>query len=325
MPQLAEQFAQAKSNVNPTDVDVRHASDAHQEVRHALETSDELKPLGIDTVLIGSYSRHVAIKRIKDVDVFSKLPQLDHGANPGTVLQLFHDVLSEHFGTNRIERQDRSLKVDFPSFNLTVDAVPAGPLASYWRIPDRNTGWEETNPEGLGSLTTALNDDHDGNYVPTVKLLRQARRTQLGDERPGGFYIEVATYHAFAAGISASGSAEYFCESLAGVAAQLHRARVSGLPDPALPGKPISTRTNDADLLRAASIFNELATRAKAALDSSESCNAAFEFRQILGKTTDGRWAFPMPSYCNEDGTPKMTAAGIRPGSARVPQSDRFA
>ena len=325
MPQLAEQFAQAKSNVNPTDVDVRHASDAHQEVRHALETSDELKQLGIDTVLIGSYSRHVAIKRIKDVDVFSKLPQLEQSANPRNLLQLFHEVLNESFGTDRIELQDRSLKVDFPSFKLTVDAVPAGPSASFWRIPDRNTGWEETNPEELGSLTTALNDAHDGNYVPTVKLMRQARRAQLGDERPGGFYIEIATYHAFAAGIDAGSSAEYFCECLAGVAAQLDRACVYGLPDPALPGKLISTRTSDADLRRAAGIFKDLATRSKAALDSPEYCSAAFEFRQTLGKTTDGRWAFPLPSYCNADGTPKNTAHGIRPGSALVPESDRFA
>ena len=325
MPQLAEQFEKAKSNINPTSADIKNARDAHMTVRGALEQSDELRELGIDTVLIGSYSRHVAIKRIKDVDVFSKLPYLDGSANPQSLLRLFRDVLHESFGKPRIELQERSIKVAFPNFDLAVDAVPAAPFGAYWCVPDRDTGWEETNPEGLGSLTTAANDAHDGNYVPAVKLMKQARRAQLGDDRPGGFYIEIATYHAFVAGISASSTAEYVCEALAGVAAQLDRARVHGLPDPALPGSVVSTRATDAELERASESFKHLAMRAETALTSSDGCGAALEFRRILGKTTDGRWAFPMPPYCNDDGTPKSTASGIRRGSARVPESGRFA
>ena len=325
MPQLAEQFEQAKGNINSTAADVRNASDAHMQVRRALESSDDLKELGVDTVLIGSYSRHVAIKRIKDVDVFSKLPELDPNADPQTLLLLFRDVLQKSFDKERIELQDRSLKVDFPSYNLTVDAVPAAPWLSFWRIPDRDSGWQETNPEGLGTLTTEANGAHDGNYVPTVKLMRQARRAQLGDDQPGGFYIEIATYHALAPGIKATSSTEYFCEALAGVAAQLYRSLAHGLADPALAGSVISTRATAAEVERASNLFEGLAEQAKNALDSSNSCGAAFEFRRILGKTTDGRWAFPMPSYCNDDGTPKNTASGIRPGSSRVPDGDRFA
>ena len=325
MPQLAEQFEKAKANVNPTPADVSNASDAHVQVRQALESSDHLKELGVDTVLIGSYSRHVAIKRIKDVDVFSKLPEVDITANPRSLLHLFRDVLEEAFGEDRIELQERSLKVDFPSFNLTVDAVPAAPWGPYWRIPDRDSGWRETNPEGLGALTTAANEEHDGNYVPTVKLIRQARRAQLGDEQPGGFFIEIATYHAFASGMIASSSTEYFCEALAGVSTQLYQSLTHGLADPALPGGVISTRATVADLERAIELFKDLAARGRKALSSTDACGAAYEFRRILGKTTDGRWVFPLPSYCNDDGTPKSTASGIRPGSVRVPEGDRFA
>ena len=78
MPQLATQFEEAKRNVSPTSADVSKASNAHSQVREALETSKELASIGIDTILIGSYARQVAIRRIRDVDVFSKLPDIDY-------------------------------------------------------------------------------------------------------------------------------------------------------------------------------------------------------------------------------------------------------
>ena len=170
-----------------------------------------------------------------------------------------------------------------------------------------------------------MNEGHDGHYVPTVKLLRQARRAGLGEQRPGGFYIEIATYHAFLNGIHASSAAEYFVAGLAGVAEQLNRARRQGLSDPALPSQPISTRTTDADLERAVNLFQGFAKRAKDALASADDCAAALEFRSILGKTSDDRWAFPLPSYCNEDGTRRRSPTSRRRGSPKVPESGHFA
>lgn len=48
---------------------------------------------GIDTVLIGSYPRHVSIRRMQDVEVFSKLPDLPKDVGLRDVHQLFVDVL----------------------------------------------------------------------------------------------------------------------------------------------------------------------------------------------------------------------------------------
>lgn len=325
MPQLATQFEQAKSNVSPPPDDVSNASDAHTEVRRALETSAVLTEFAIDTILIGSYARHVAIRRIKDVDVFSKLPRVPSTVSPGQLLGLFQEVLAGEFGCERVDPQERSIKVDFPDYDLCVDAVPARPYRSHWAVPDRFGGWEETNPELLGSLTTSMNNDHDGHYVPTVKLIRQARRAQLGDGQPGGLYVEIACYHAFVQGVSASSASEYFVEALAGVATQLELACSVGLADPTLPGHVISTRATVAELAHAAQQFQSLASRARTALHAADACFAAFEFREILGKTSDDNWVFPMPSYCNDDGTPKRTTAGIRSGSPTVPQDGRFA
>jgi len=325
VPQLAAQFEQAKSNVSPPPDDVSNASDAHTEVRQALETSAVLAGFAIDTILIGSYARHVAIRRIKDVDVFSKLPQVPSTISPGQLLGLFHEVLAGKFGCERVDPQERSIKVDFPDYDLCVDAVPARRYGSHWAVPDRFGGWEETNPELLGPLTTSMNNDHDGHYVPTVKLIRQVRRAQLGDGQPGGLYVEIACYHAFVHGVSASSASEYFVEALAGVATQLELACSVGLADPTLPGHVISTRATVAELAHAAHQFQSLASRARTALHAADACFAAFEFREILGKTSDDNWVFPMPSYCNDDGTPKGTNVGIRSGSPAVPQEGRCA
>ena len=321
MPRLPDQFADAKRNVEPRPEDVDNASKAHEVVREALEASDDLKDARIDTVLIGSYARHVSIHRMRDVDVLSKLPDLDSD-DPDALLDTFEEVLVDEFGKQRIERQDRSIKVDFPAYDLAVDAVPARPCGDHWEIPDGSGGWQETNPLKLASLTSDMNAEHDEHYVPTVKLIRQVRRAQLGDTQPGGLYLEVATYHAFDPGIDADGTAEYFTAALEGVADVLADAASNGLDDPTLPGHKIATRASDDELRDAADVFAGLASDARQALVSEDACPAAKTFRDMLGKNSDGTWVFPMPSYCNDDGTLKSSGAGLVAGSSRIRGGD---
>ena len=321
MPRLPDQFTDAKKNVEPRAQDVDNASRAHEKVRAALEASDDLRDAGIDTVLIGSYARHVSIHRMRDVDVLSKLPDLD-GDDPDALLDTFEEVLFDEFGKERVERQDRSIKVDFPDYDLAVDAVPARSCHDHWEIPDGSGGWQETNPLKLASLTSDMNADHDEYYVPTVKLIRQVRRAQLGDTQPGGLYLEVATYHAFDAGFDADGTAEYFTAALEGVADVLDAAAGNGLDDPTLPGHKIATRASDEELRDAAGLFAGLASDASEALDSDDACPAAKTFRDMLGKNSDCTWVFPMPSYCNDDGTSKSLGKGLAAGSSRIRGGD---
>lgn len=94
-------------------------------------------------ILIGSYKRRVSIRRMKDVDVFGRLPDLAADVAPKTLLTEFERVLARAFpavdGTKRVRRQARSLQVSFPEFEgLYVDAVPARP----WTSPLGFTAWE---------------------------------------------------------------------------------------------------------------------------------------------------------------------------------------
>ena len=67
MATLPTNFRQALHNVQPAE-DEKNAADAHDQVSDVLKGDPNLRQLGIDPVLIGSYAREVSIKRVKDVD-----------------------------------------------------------------------------------------------------------------------------------------------------------------------------------------------------------------------------------------------------------------
>ena len=328
MPDLNVQFERAKSNVEATEADKSNAAAAHSDVRAHLEADPTLKAYGIDTVLIGSYKRHVAIRRVKDVDVLSKLPQLPRDVGPTQLLGHFAAVLTGAYGAGLVEIQSRSVKVDFPGLGLAVDAVPARPClgSPYIEIPDRSGGWETTNPEKLTEQTTAMNSRYDGQYVPLVKLVRQTRRHNLGaDERPGGFYFEILTYHAAQAGLDTRSTATLFTSALRSIAGQLQAAATgAAVLDPTMPGAVISISATDAQRLTAAAAFAALASKAETALNMAL-CPSAHAFREIFGRNGDGDWVFEMPAGCNEDGTAKPLHR-VSSGERTIPAGDgRFA
>jgi hypothetical protein len=291
-----------------------------------LEGDSRLSDLGIDTVLIGSYARNVSIRRMHDVDVFSELKATAKDTQqPSALLDIFSGVLVAAFGQTRVRRQRRSMQIDFPDFDLHVDAVPAIPDGSQWLIPDGPARWQSTNPIKLGEITSEMNSRFRlggrGVYVPVVKLVRQTR--QAGAiERPGGLYFEVLTYWAFQNGsVSGASVGEFYTTALSGVALELRKARAGGLVDPALPSQLITTKATVTDLDAALNEIERVAGTAEAALDSDDECQAARNFRVILGANDDGP-VFPMPAHCAEDGSRLEAAVHIVPGERRVPAGD---
>lgn len=326
MADLPTQFEKAKSKVEPTSEDKDHAAEAHELVRACLEADPDLAEWGVDTILIGSYKRHVSIRRMKDVDVLSKLPDLPDDVLPADLLDTFEAVLVAEFGEERVDRQDRSVQVDFPDWDLYVDAVPARIAGDFLAIPDPDnpdSNWQETNPEELTTLSSAMNERYDEEYVPVVKLVRQARRAHLGKRRPGGLYFEILTYHAFEAGLDDRCTASLFVGALRRIADKLAEVVAGGeVNDPTRTGEVIKVRASDDDFEKAAEEFAALATKAEEALETEDRCAAAKKFRDILGRNSDDEWVFAMPAACNEDGTARAVAV-IAPGERHVPAGDR--
>jgi hypothetical protein len=347
MPELTTQFEAALSNIEPTTADKDNAPKAHAEVSAALAADPTIGDWGFDPILIGSYKRHVSIRRMKDVDVFGRLTALGGDVLPCTVLAQFERVLRKAFptvdGDVRVHRQARSLQVGFPEYDgLYVDAVPARPWTSpygveAWQLPkreekDHQQGWQATNPDRLTELTNELNDaDHfDGHYVPTVKLLRQTRRSLLKNRKPGGLTVEIAALHAFNTGlVNGPTHADYYATALRQTGNVLYNAFVLGwgLDDPTLPGEKVVVRGSDEDKTALATAFLDAATQAEQALRSTDKCATAKTFRDLLGKAVDdvgdSDFVFPMPATCNADGTAKRFAS-VTAGDPLVPATRRF-
>ncbi len=333
MATLASYFLTAMSNIEP-EQDATNAKEAHARVSDALKASAALGKLGIDPVLIGSYKREVSIRRVKDVDVFGRMTKADSELRPSRALTLFEDALLVAFDENLVERQHRSFKVDFPEFDLSVDAVPARPCGDHWEIPkksdqDNQASWIETNPLKLNDLTTATNTkfvlNGKGIYVPTVKLIRQIRRVWIGDQ-PGGLFFELLALQEFTnGGPSADSRAGFLVAVMDLIEKALPVAAEDGLDDPTMPGKKILTKATDADFTYAVTRFAEAANLAREALVESDDCRAAVKWQRLLGTTSEGDQVFPTPEYCNADGTRAATGTTLAGATASPAGTGRYA
>lgn len=153
----------------------RIAIAAHYEVRSVLRQSSELRRLGLDDVLVGSYARGVSIWPGKDVDVFGRLMNCStSNISPSAAYWTFENSLAIYAREGRLTRQPRSLKVAFGPdraplprfireaavqgrwtrqdtdrlvtnrdrivFDFSVDVVPAVLCGSHYGIPDTSLG-----------------------------------------------------------------------------------------------------------------------------------------------------------------------------------------
>lgn len=344
MSTLATQFKTALTRIEPGQ-DAGNVAKAHKRVREALEADQRLIDLGVSPVLIGSYGRDVSIKRVKDVDVFVRLTKATSALRPGDILDHVTAVLVNAFPG--VERQHRSVKVDCNDYDLSVDVVIARPCVDHpddhWQIPERmeddgRASWVETNPTQMGELTTAANQEfllsadnpRSGVYVPMVKLVRQVRRTWV-DDQPGGYYFEVLTYHAFQdLQPDETTVAGYLTVVLREIADRLPDYLDVNPGDPTLDGAVIKTKATREQIQAAAERLAEAASLAREALlDEQDPCRSAVKWQKLLGQTHHVSYpedVFPLPEYCNADGsTRSMTTTQVK-GAPAVPAGrDRYA
>lgn len=326
MAELATAFQTAQSNIEPSEDDWDNAPAAHDEVGQALAANDDLKEWGVNPILIGSYGRRVSIRRVYDVDMFCRLDEYPEGLKPSEILDAVYDALSAEYDEEAIERFDRSITVQIlDSDGLYVDVVPARPAGDVWEILTKSGDWVQTNPVEMTKLKEAMNEVHDGKYVPCVKLLRQARRNLMGRTQLGGFTVESAFYSACDEGlVSGKSMAEFFASAMEGVADVLGRM-VDGyvLPDPSMPGEDLEF-DEDSELTEAAEVFAAAAVEARAAFDleESEAGKAARKLQKIFGSNDDYENVFPMPAGFDTQGNKRAGLESSFAGSSSTTAGD---
>jgi hypothetical protein len=335
MATLRSQFSDALTNVEVNGDKRERAIAAHTEIQDVLAADDQLSEWGINTRLIGCYSRHTARYPGKDVDVFARFESLDMSSMPRTVYERVEAVLVAEYGLasdgGRATPQDRSIKVDFPDPDdadenqaFAVDAVPAVRDGERWAIPTKDrkrwaesTGrWVLTNPERFGQLssdlsTSTLSPSVAGQnaYKPIVKLTRQARHVHLGERRPGGLFVEFAIYDVWSSGLIAGDEWDpLFAKTLRSLANRFNQAPYDPLVDPGM-GTAVAPALDNDVWTHAAGVFSRLADLAEEAV-AAEKCAAAAKWRDILGENERGQ-VFPLPPGCDAGGFPISAVAPI--------------
>ena len=308
MANLRNQFEQALTNIEVNGQKRKRAKDAHTEIRELLQQDEQLKEWGVEPLLIGSYGRETGIYPGKDVDVFLRFTKLDTRAEPRAVFNAVWRVIVRKYGQygqdgGRAQQQARSVKVLFPDCDrisggdFSVDAVPAVRHGDLWVIPTKDQNrwvegegrWVTTGAVLFGDLSTELNQSATSPrvgdrpaYKPIVKLVRQIRQTHLGDQRPGGLYLEFVTFEAWRSGLV--GGSEWdvlLARTLQCIADRFRQAGVNPLRDPVL-GTPVDPPLSAGQVEQAAAIFEKLAAAANRALPMNDT-DAATEWRKILG------------------------------------------
>src|SRR5690606_22644504 len=94
------------------DKEQANAIKRHTEVREYLRSKFDISR----DFLTGSYARYTKTKPLKDIDIFFVLGANEkhyHDKAPSIVLDQFHKVLCEKYGKEVVQKQARSINIDF--------------------------------------------------------------------------------------------------------------------------------------------------------------------------------------------------------------------
>jgi hypothetical protein len=262
---IDEAFRKFKSRLELNEREQNNASARQKEIRDYLDTQFNIER----SFLTGSYARWTKTKPLKDVDIFFVLKSTeDHyrTEHPSVVLGDFNSALAKKYGVERVQKQNRSISVDFgitADSNddtdyriMSVDIVPAFEAKGHYEIPDCDLGaWIKTNPDIHAAKAVAAHQAYDNEWKGLVRMLKYWNNNPKHGEKPikPSFLIEVMALQCLHGGWGGD-----FDREMQGFFATLADRVLEAWPDPAALGPPISNgmdltrKTRARELLRAA-------------------------------------------------------------------------
>ena len=277
---IDEAFRKFKSRLELNDKEQANASSRQKEVREYLDTKFEIA----NSFLTGSYARHTKTKPLKDIDIFIVLKESQrHYRNkaPSVVLDDFYNALVEKYGKKAVRKQSRSVNVDFGIVIdaddntdyrvVSVDVVPAFPLADNYEIPDDDAGkWIKTNPKSHADKATSAHQAFSNEWKGLVRMVKYWNNNPRHGEKPvkPSFLIEVMALQCLHGGWQ--GRFDYELQSFFATLAD----RIEDeWPDPAKLGPPIGNGMDAQRKARAKSLLQA------ASRDASNAINLARQGR----------------------------------------------
>ncbi len=191
---ISQSFQELKENLQITGLQAETVSTRQTNIRKVLKADLTV----VDDFLTGSYSRGTMISPLDeaDIDIFAVLDNdyyhRYNGQNGGQggLLDLVKRTLRKTYTrTPDISRNGQAVTIRFDDF--VVDAVPAfNRKGGGYLIPNSITQtWLSTNPKLHVSLTSQSNTNHEGDYVPLVKMIKAWNRSHSLFFR--SFHLEV--------------------------------------------------------------------------------------------------------------------------------------
>lgn len=179
---ILQGFTVFRSNLEITNLQQTTASGRQGAVRKVVASGLDVN----DSFLSGSYSRHTLIAPLKeaDIDVFVVLdPQYYHNYNnqnggQAGLLDLVKRVLKRSYPrTPDISRNGQAVTIRFDDF--MVDVVPAFVReGGGYLIPNSiSQAWISTDPKAHVTLISNSNAVHNGDLVPTIKMIKAWNRS----------------------------------------------------------------------------------------------------------------------------------------------------
>lgn len=193
---IPQAFLGLKANLEITGLQKTIVATRQTNVRAVLEAGLEVE----DSFLTGSYSRNTMIAPLKeaDVDVFVVLParyfhhyQNQNGGPAGLLDFVKRTLLKTYTRTPDIGRNGQAVTIRFDDFVVDVVAGIRRQGGGFL-IPNSITQqWLSTDPKRHVDIMTAANQQHRGELVPLVKMIKGWNRSSGDDFR--SFHLEVLT------------------------------------------------------------------------------------------------------------------------------------
>lgn len=261
---LEAAFRKFKSRFELNDKEQKNASKRQKEVREYLDTKFQIK----NSFLTGSYARWTKTKPLKDIDIFFVLgADEEHyrDKHPDKILTAFYDALVDKYGESAVEKQGRSIGIDFGVVVdsddntdyrvVSVDAVPAFEEGVDYIIPNNMTGkWMGTNPKIHADKAVEVHQNYSNEWKGLVRMVKYWNQNARHGDKPikPSFLIEVMAMECLHGGWGGS-----FDREIQALFATLRDRIHEDWPDPAGLGTPVSDRMDASALERTYPILDQ--------------------------------------------------------------------
>jgi hypothetical protein len=294
------------------------AKKVHPKVRQTL--ASHMTDL-LETFLSGSYSRRVQVVRIKDIDIIVVLNDPD-GRYKSSARAALEDIKAAALECDLVESaivRVRSVRLTLKDYEFTVDLVAAlepsdgreGLLLARHLPEEGLDDWTLGHPRGQKTAAITKNEETDGVYIPSVRLVKYWLGTVWGSgDKP------FRSYHAESILHGAMTKKVDFAEAMVLFFDAAYTALAPGVltPDPGAPDTYVDERLEYNERLEAREAVARARDAAHLAYNKEDVGEALDAWVEVFGS------AFPAPSTSPEAVAASMSnrTAGVVGAGLRV-------